>query len=69
MKLNENKEEGFDQLIDRLKEIVDLVQQDDLNLEKSLDLLEEGIELANKCTEKVDTINRNYEIELQEEGV
>ncbi len=51
------KNDDFGQLMNRLHEIVDLVRQEDLSLEKSLDLLEEGIELANRCTERVDRIS------------
>ncbi|MDO8886520.1 exodeoxyribonuclease VII small subunit [Candidatus Oleimmundimicrobium sp.] len=67
--MGENKEKNFGELMDRLNEIVDLVQQKDINLEKSLDLLEEGIELANKCTEKVDQFNVENMVQLKEEGV
>lgn len=61
------KNDDFGQLMDRLHEIVDLVQQEDLSLEKSLDLLEEGIELANRCTERVDRISVSNKV--QEEVV
>lgn len=38
----------------RLEEIVTQVRKKDTSLEKSLDLLEEGVRLANVCTELVD---------------
>lgn len=38
----------------RLEEIVSQVRKKDTSLEKSLDLLEEGVRLANICTELVD---------------
>lgn len=38
----------------RLEEIVREVRKKDISLEKSLDLLEEGVRLANICTELVD---------------
>lgn len=38
----------------RLEEIVAEVRKKDTSLEKSLDLLEEGVRLANICTELVD---------------
>lgn len=38
----------------RLEEIVAEVRKKDVSLEKSLDLLEEGVRLANICTELVD---------------
>ena len=39
----------------RLEEIVAQVRQKDTSLEKSLDLLEEGVRLANACTELIDS--------------
>lgn len=38
----------------RLEEIAIEVRRKDTSLEKSLDLLEEGVRLANICTELVD---------------
>jgi len=38
----------------RLEEIAAEVRKKDTSLEKSLDLLEEGVRLANTCTELVD---------------
>lgn len=38
----------------RLEDIVAQVRKKDTSLEKSLDLLEEGVRLANACTELID---------------
>lgn len=38
----------------RLEDIVTQVRKKDTSLEKSLDLLEEGVRLANACTELID---------------
>lgn len=38
----------------RLEDIVSEVRKKDMPLEASLDLLEEGVRLANACTEKID---------------
>jgi exodeoxyribonuclease VII small subunit len=45
---------GFTQAKVRLEEIVVQVRKKDTSLEKSLDLLEEGVRLANRCTELID---------------
>jgi exodeoxyribonuclease VII small subunit len=45
----------FEQARVRLEEIAVEVRKKDTSLEKSLDLLEEGVRLANICTELVDT--------------
>lgn len=44
----------FTQARARLEEIVSQVRRKDVSLEKSLDLLEEGVRLANSCTERID---------------
>lgn len=48
------EEQGFTQARARLEEIVVQVRKKDTSLEQSLDLLEEGVRLANLCTELVD---------------
>jgi exodeoxyribonuclease VII small subunit len=45
---------GFEQARVRLEEIAAQVKRKDTSLEKSLDLLEEGVRLANQCTEQID---------------
>jgi len=44
----------FDQARVRLEEIVAQVRRKDVSLETSIDLLEEGVRLANLCTELSD---------------
>ncbi|HEY3317220.1 MAG TPA: exodeoxyribonuclease VII small subunit [Coriobacteriia bacterium] len=45
---------SFDMARVRLEEIAVQVRKKDVSLEKSLDLLEEGVRLANLCTEQID---------------
>lgn len=45
---------GFGRTKARLEDIVTQVRKKDVSLEKSLDLLEEGVRLANQCTELID---------------
>jgi len=45
---------SFAQARTRLEDIVGQVRKKDVSLEKSLDLLEEGVRLANACTEHID---------------
>lgn len=46
---------SFTQARLRLEEIVTQVRKKDVSLETSLDLLEEGVRLANQCTELIDS--------------
>lgn len=50
---------GFSAAKVRLEEIVAQVRKKDTSLEKSLDLLEEGVRLANVCTELIDHADWN----------
>ena len=45
---------SFEAALERLDEIVAQVKQEDVSLDRSLELLEEGVKLANACTEKTD---------------
>jgi len=59
----------FEQARTRLDEIVSQVRKKDVSLESCLDLLEEGVRLANICTERIDHSQWNKEQEdNSEEG-
>ncbi len=45
---------SFEAALERLDEIVAQVKQEDVSIDRSLELLEEGVKLANACTEKTD---------------
>ncbi len=49
-----SEELSFEAALARLDEIVAQVKQGDVSLDQSLELLEEGVRLANACTEKTD---------------
>ncbi len=57
---------NFAQARARLEEIVSQVRKKDISLEQSLDLLEEGVRLANVCTELSDHTEWRTVIEEQE---
>jgi len=44
----------FREALGRLEEIVSEVKKKETDLDRSLELLEEGVALANVCTEKID---------------
>ncbi len=60
----------FEQAKIRLEEIASLARKKDTSLEKSLDLLEEGVRLANICTELVDhtDLSATATVEIPEGG-
>lgn len=59
---------SFEEALGRLENIVSQVRKKDLPLDKSLDLLEEGIKLANACTEKTDQSYWREELEGRVDG-
>lgn len=54
--MKQDKEEylDFEQALNRLHKIVDIVRDKELGLEESIDMLEEAVQLANICTENID---------------
>lgn len=61
-----SQEQSFEAALERLDEIVQEVKKEDVSLDKSLELLEEGVRLANVCTEKTD--HSYWREELEDRG-
>ena len=51
--MNNKKENNFENALNRLEEISDLLENEDTSLEDSIKLFEEGIELKEYCEEKL----------------
>ncbi len=47
---------SFEERLNRLREIIKLLEDDSLTLEQSLRLFEEGVQLTRDCTEKLETL-------------
>ena len=60
-----SKNQDFETAIKRLEEIVAQLESGDLQLEKSLELFEEGIKLSRFCHTKLDEAERKVEILLK----
>ncbi len=45
---------NYDQALNRLEEIAELVRKKEISLEDSLDLLEESVKLATICNQQID---------------
>jgi len=63
-----DEQHTFTQARERLEEIVAQVRKKDVSLEESLDLLEEGVKLANICTEKSDHTEWRSVLECSDES-
>jgi exodeoxyribonuclease VII small subunit len=52
----------FEQALKRLEDIVQELEQGELELDRSLEIFEEGVKLARLCTRKLDEANRRIEV-------
>ena len=48
----------YEQAINRLEEIVKILERNDAPLEESIKLFQEGIELSQLCNDKLDNIQK-----------
>ncbi len=59
------KEPGFEQSLERLEEIVDQLEGDELELEQALALFEEGVKLAQACNQRLDQAEKKVALLLK----
>ncbi len=58
----------FDEAKERLESIVTEVRKKDTSLERSIELLEEGVRLANVCVERIDETYAAEETEADDDA-
>ena len=63
-----NKEVSFEDALDRLEEIVDLLESGENPLEKSLELFEEGVGLVKLCNKKLENVENSVKILINNNG-
>jgi exodeoxyribonuclease VII small subunit len=61
-------EPGFDQILARLREVVSRLESGDLTLEQSLQIYEEGVQLARRGQHLLATAERRVEILVSASG-
>ncbi len=66
MQKRKAKEEGFEESLNSLEEIVRQLESGDLPLEKALELFEEGVTLARRCQTHLEEAERRVELLLRE---
>lgn len=70
----EKKEENFEELMQKLEEITDKLEKEQLSLDDSVKLFEEGMKISKKCNSKLEdaekriTILINQNDEIKEEN-
>ena len=56
------KEVSFEQSINRLEEIVSILEENDQSLDKTITLFEEGLDLVKYCDNKL----KQFELKIEE---
>ena len=56
----------FEQALNRLEEIVQLLEKDTTSLDQSVDLFQEGIQLSNYCSKKINNVCMQLHLTLSE---
>ena len=59
---------SFEDALDRLEEIVDLLESGENPLEKSLELFEEGVKLVKLCNKKLESVENSIKILVNNDG-
>lgn len=59
---------GFDQVLDRLRQVVQRLEQGNLPLEQALKAFEEGVRLSRRGSSILDTAEQRVELLLREEN-
>lgn len=62
------KEMNFENALDRLEEIVELLESGENPLEKSLELFEEGVRLVKLCNTKLEGVENSVKILVNNNG-
>lgn len=66
MKKTGSKELKFEDALDRLENIISMLQEGDLSLEESLDFFQEGTVLVKACHEKLENAETKVSILLKD---
>lgn len=63
------KEElSFEELMKRLEEVTNKLEKEELNLDESVALFEEGMNLSKKCNETLENAEKRISILLENNG-
>ena len=62
------EEKNFEELMQELEEIADLLEKDELNLDESMKKFEEGMKISKLCNEKLENAEKKINILLEKNG-
>jgi exodeoxyribonuclease VII small subunit len=61
-------EEKFEEMLEKLENIVHRMEEGNISLEESLAAFEEGTRLSRMCAKKLDEAQRKVEMLMQQDG-
>lgn len=62
------EEKSFEELMDELEKISEMLESDKLNLDESIKKFEEGMKISKECTEKLENAEKKINILLEKNG-
>ena len=62
------EEQSFEDLMKRLEEVTTKLEKEELNLDESVTLFEEGMNLSTKCNETLENADKRISILLEQNG-
>ncbi|MFH5184848.1 exodeoxyribonuclease VII small subunit [Paenibacillus sp. TAB 01] len=65
---NQETTPSFEQAMDKLEQIVALLESGDVPLEQAIELFQEGMKLSQLCGQKLEQVERKIEILMEQEG-
>jgi len=66
MQKRKEKDQGFEQSLNTLEEIVEQLESGELPLERTLELFEEGVAIARRCQSQLEDAERRVDLLLRE---
>jgi len=63
------KEENFEELMAKLEEITNKLEKENLSLDESVAVFEEGMEISKKCSEKLENAEKRITMLLDSESL
>lgn len=62
------EEMNFEELMKKLEEVTNKLEKEELNLDESVALFEEGMKLSKKCNETLENAEKRISILLENDG-
>ncbi|MCR1898000.1 exodeoxyribonuclease VII small subunit [Irregularibacter muris] len=63
-----DSEKTFEQGVERLEEIVSILEDGKISLERAVEIFEEGIQLTKYCNRKLESIENKISLLIEEDG-